>query len=58
MTDWDTQVVVRLALLPALRALWQGMRNAPPTPMYCAIWITWVASVAFVIIASIPKEWM
>jgi hypothetical protein len=56
MTLWDTEVVVRLAVMPALRRLGYAISQAPVTPMSYAIAITWVAVTAFVILASIPKE--
>ena len=57
MTDWDTQVVVRLALLPALRALYVKVQTAPMTPLGYVIAVIWLASIFGVILYSIPKEW-
>ena len=57
MTDWDTQVVVRLALLPALRHLIYAVRSAPQTPLGFAIAAIWLGSILTVILYSIPKEW-
>jgi hypothetical protein len=57
MTDWDTQVVVRLALLPALRAFYVKVQTAPMTPLSFAIAAIWLASVLTVLMYSIPKDW-
>jgi hypothetical protein len=59
MTQFDTDAVVQLAVIPTLRRVWALIRSAPPTPFsYFLPVLFGLLLVAAIPTSLVPIQWV